>query len=242
MKHLIALLVAAIAVVATATASIPVHLDPTGEAPQIGELEAISLAVAAEWPRDVAPQDGWQPILFNGVFEVYVDNNDIGKNLAAKPGVPYHLSPEKTSPMLCIATDKDKVDILSVDTWFCKMQLETIVVGYIPSSSIEAESIVTSLPAAAVPQTSATPTATAITELVGRLDKTGLLGRNRTGLPYKLIGPTGKTLAFIDASDVPERIQIDEFLTREVRISGFLKQSENGSDVILTAKSIKKLF
>lgn len=241
MKHLIALLVAATATLAHAAGGIPVHLDPADDTPVIGELETISLAVPAEWPKGTVAQEGWQPVYYHGVFDVYVDNNDIGKDLNAKPGSPYHLAPEKTAPSLAIATKKDKVDILSVDTWFCKMKLETIVVGYIPSSSIEAGSIVNNLPPAVPPQIEAS-TATAITELVGRFEKTGLVGRTRTGLSYKLTGPTGKPLAFIDTTDVPERIQIDEFLTREVRISGFLEQSEDGSDVILKAKSIKKLF
>lgn len=238
MKLLIAFLVASMATLAHAAGGIPVHLDPQSDSPQIGEIETLSLAVPAQWPSNVAAIEGWQPVYYHGVFEVYVDNNDIGKDLNAKPGSLYYLSPQKNAISLSIATEKDKVDILSVDSWFCKMQLETIVLGYIPNSTISASSIVTSLPDTHV-STTAKTTATAITELVGRLEKTGLVGRNRTGLNYKLTGEDGKTLAFIDTTGIPERIQVDQFLSLKIRISGFLTQSESGSDVILKAESIK---
>lgn len=242
MKLLIASLALVLASIASAADGIPVYLDPADDSLQIGELEAISLAVQANWPRGVEPTEGWQPVYYRDVFEVYLDNNDIAKNLTAKPGRPYLTAPSKEAATLAIATDKDKVDIISVDTWFCKMQLETIIVGYIKGSSIEASSIVTSLATDPAPTISAQPEAAAITELVGRFEKTGLIGKTRTGVIYKLTGLDGKTMAFIDTSEVPERIHVEEFLKREVRVSGFLKQTEESDDVILMAKTLKKAF
>ena len=242
--HKLKLLIIALAVVMTSSIQaengIPVMLDPTSDAPQIGELATLSLAVPAKWPVGSEAQEGWQPVYYRGVFEVYVDNNDIGKDLTAKPGSLYYLAPDKNATKLAIATDKDKVDIISVDTWFCKMQLETIVVGYIQNASIDASSIVTNLPEPALSSDAAESTETAITELVGRLEKTGLLGRNRTGLAYKLSGNNGKTLAFVDTSEVPERIQVEDLLSLQVRVSGFLTQNEDGNTVILKAKTLKK--
>ncbi len=243
MKHLIAILALVVASIASAADGIPVYLDAAEDSLQIGELEAISLAVPAQWPRNVEPVEGWQPIYFRDAFEVYLDNNDIAKDLSAKPGRPYLTEPSNEAPTLAIATDKDKIDIISVDTWFCKVQLETIVVGYIQSSSIDASSIVTSLAdAPTVPEATAQSEAAAITELVGRFEKVGLLGKTRTGMSYKIVGIDGKTLAFVETSEVPERIQVEEFINREVRVSGFLKQTEESDDVILTAKSIKNAF
>ncbi len=242
MKLLIASLAFVLASIASAADGIPVYLDAADDSLQIGELEAISLAVQAKWPRGVEPTEGWQPVYYRDIFEVYLDNNDIAKDLTAKPGRPYLTSPSNEAPTLAIATDKDKVDIISVDTWFCKMQLETIIVGYIQSSSIDASSIVTSLATDPAPVISAQPEAAAITELVGRFEKTGLIGKTRTGIVYKLTGLDGKTMAFIDTSEVPERIHVEEFLKREVRVSGFLKQTEESDDVILIAKTLKKAF
>lgn len=242
MKLLIASLAFVLASIAFAADGIPVYLDATEDSQQVGKLEAISLAVPANWPRGVEPTEGWQPVYYRGVFEAYLDNNDVAKDLSPKPGRPYLTAPSNEAPTLAIATDKDKMDILSVDTWFCKVQLETIIVGYIPSSSIEASSIVTSLAADPAPQRSTQPEAAAITELVGRFEKTGLIGKSRTKTSYRLTGLDGKTLAFIDTSEIPERIQVEEFIKREVRVSGFLKQTGESEDVILTAKSIKKAF
>lgn len=242
MKLLLAILAAALASVALAAESIQVYLDPTEDAVKIGELEAISLAVPAQWPRGTVAREGWQPIYYRGIFEVYVDNNDIGKDLSTKPGSPYLTAPDKKASTIALATDKDKTDILSVGTWFCKMRLETIIVGYIASSSIDPSQIVTSLPATALDKRSAGSGATAITELVGRFVKTGLIGQKRTGLSYRIEGIDGKTLAFVDISEVPERIQVDEFLKLEVRVSGFLTQNEDNSDIVVKAKTIKKAF
>ncbi len=242
MKQLIAILALVVASVASAADGIPVYLDAAEDSLQIGELEAISLAVPAQWPHNTEPVEGWQPIYYRNTFEVYLDNNDIAKDLSAKPGRPYLTAPSNEAPTLAIATDKDKIDIISVDTWFCKVQLETIVVGYIQSSSIDASSIVTSLETAPTPEAAAQSEAAAITELVGRLEKVGLLGKTRTGMSYKIVGIDGKTLAFVETSEVPERIQVEEFINREVRVSGFLKQTEESDDVILTAKSIKNAF
>ncbi|MDQ8181836.1 hypothetical protein [Pelagicoccus sp. SDUM812005] len=244
MKLIIASLAFVLASIASAADGIPVYLDAAEDSLQVGELEAISLAVPAHWPRGVEPVEGWQPIYYRDTFEVYLDNNDIAKDLSAKPGRPYLTAPTNEAPTLAVATDKDKMDILSVDTWYCKVQLETIIVGYIQSSSIEASSIVTSLATDPIPQasTSSQAPAAAITELVGRFEKTGMLGKNRTGMSYKLAGLDGKALAFIDTSEVPERIHVEDFINKEVRVSGILKQKEDSDDVILTAQSIKKAF
>lgn len=242
MKLITALLATIAATLVNAADGIPVLLSPVGDATQIGELETLSLAVPAEWPKDVPATEGWQPVYYRGIFEVYVDNNDIGKNLAPKPGRPYLLSPNEKGVLLAIATDKDKTDIVSVDTWFSKMQLETIVLGYIQASSVEASSILSNLPQTPVPSEPVAAAQAASTELVGRLEKTGMIGRNRTGAAFKLVGPTGQTLAFVDDSEVPERIQMDEFVNNEVRITGFLEQKEGKEDVILRAKSLKKAF
>lgn len=240
MKLITALLAAAIATLTLSAAPISVHLSPDAETPVIGELEAMDLAVPAEWPKEKQAVDGWQAVYYRGVFEVYLDNNDVAKNLTAKPGSPYHLAAAKDAPILAIATKKDKVDILSVDTWFCKMQLETIVLGYVQENSVDAGSIVTSLVDTPSPTLKSESSAKAITELVGRLEKTGLLGKKRTGTNYRLVSGTGQTLAFVEVSEIPERVQLNELLSLQVRVSGFLKQSENQSDVILLAKSIKK--
>lgn len=240
MKLTTALLVAATATLTLAANSLPVHLEPDSEAPVIGELAAMSLAVPAEWPRDVSSVEGWQPVYYRGVFEVYVDNNDISKDLSAKPGSPYYLTPEQDATTLSVATKGDKVDVLSVDTWFCKMQLETIVLGYVKDQSVDAGSIVTSLATAPTPTIQSGSTAQAITELVGRLEKTGMIAKKRTGTAYKLISNEGRVLAFLETADIPERIQLGDLLRLRVRVSGFLKQGENETDVILRAKTIKK--
>ena len=87
MKNIATLL--AYALLASANAStqqgIPIYLNPSLDAPQIGELETRSLAISAEWPDKVQPVENWRPIYYRGVWEVYLHNNDLAKELTAKP-------------------------------------------------------------------------------------------------------------------------------------------------------------
>ena len=217
--------------------SIPVHMDPSADSTQIGELEAAALAVPAEWPEQVAPVNGWQPVFYRGTWDVYVNNSDIAKDLSIKPGSPYFLQASRESQVLSIATKQDQTNIISVDTWFCKIQLQTIVVGYIQNANIAAESIVTSLPSP-----SAAPgkpkEAAAITELRGIVKTVGMIGKSRTGLAYKLQGSDGKTLAFLDVSGLPERIRVEEMINKEVNLTGVLGETAETADVILTVKTL----
>ncbi len=234
MKTILALLVLAVAARGLAQDSIAVYLDPVEGAPLIGELEAASLAVPAEWPTDAAPQDGWQPVYHRGSFVVHVDVNDMGKELAPKPGSYYYLAPSKNAARLAIATDKDQTDIVSVDTYWVKLQLQTIVVGYIRAAAPVPAALAPTAPSA--PAAGGDPT----TDLQGILQLNGLLAKNRSGLEYKLTGPDGQTLAFVDVSALPGRLQPKDFLNTAVRVSGSLVPNENGDTLILLAQSLKK--
>lgn len=240
MKKLTAILAFALFTTSSifAQSHILVYFAPSTDSPQIGELEAASLAIPAEWPANSEVQNGWQPIYYRGAWEVYVDNNHISKDLSPKPGSPYYLNPSKDAIKLSIATEKDQTDIISVDTWFCKMQLETILLGYIPSSTIDSQTIVHSLPAQGTsPElTEALP----VTELRGTLALIGLIAKKNSGLSYKLNDANGKSLAFLDLSKLPERIQIKDLIGSQLRVTGTFKENENGNTVILAVQNLSK--
>ena len=246
MKLPSALVALAIPWMAVAQESVPVRLAPNPEAPQIGQLESASLATPTEWPDTIEPHQGWQPIYYRGVFEVYSDNNDIGKDLIPKPGSPYYLRPDRGSPKLTVATATDKVDIISVDTEFCKMRLETIVLAYISTSPPEPAAET----AQAQPEVAPTPTparaenvpppseSETVRHLAGKVEKLSLLMRNRIGLAYKLTATDGATLAFLDLSQLPGRLQIDDFLDESVRASGVLQPTNGSATLTLVVQSL----
>ena len=236
MKIILAYFATALAAIASAQSSVPVYLAPSADSPQIGMLESAGEIIPADWPTGTDAQSGWQPVYYRGAFEVYVDNNDIGKDVSPKPGSLYYLAPNTNAPKLAVATKKDNIDILSVDTYFCKLRLETIVVGYAPTASIQAG---ISAQAPAAPAAS-TEEAAAIKVLQGVLEKSGMIARNRTGQDYKLSNPQGKALALVDVSQLPERVQIEDFIGQAVTVAGALEQSEAGGALILVAQSLKK--
>lgn len=239
MNTRIAFLAVALATLAQAQEPIPVYLDPSSDAFQIGELESRSLAVPAEWPIGSEHPPGWRPVYYQGRFEVYVDNNDIGKDLAPKPGSLYYTAPDRDAAKLSIATAKDQTDILSVDTWFTKLRLETILLGYIPDPASRPDSAAEAAP----PPASATASGDSearVSELEGRLEKAGLLARNRHDARYRLTNEDGKTIALVDTSKLPERIQPDELLSVTVRIAGTLQAGDVGDTVVVLAQSLSK--
>ncbi|MDQ8202986.1 hypothetical protein [Pelagicoccus sp. SDUM812003] len=241
MKIAIPFFALALAALASAQTNIPVRLAPSPDAPEIGQLEAMSLAVPAEWPQGEQPVEGWKPVYYQGVFEVYVDNNAIQKDLTVEPGTPYFLSPDPGAYQLSIATEKDKTDILSVDTWISHLQLETILVAYIQDQSVDAKRIVNNLPDQTPSLAKKTPASEqAVREFQGRLLKSGMLLKNRSGYAYRLVGPDGKTLAFVDLSQLPDRVQISDFVELTVKITGTLKPNENGDTLILVAQRLAK--
>ena len=225
--------------IAAAQSNLPVYLDPNAESPQIGILEVVADAVPADWPVGAKPLEGWQPIYYRGVFETYVHNNDIAKDLTAKPGSYYYFEPNRDAIKLSIATEKDRIDIISVDTHFCKVQLETILVGYIQGGAVEARQIVQSLPnAASGPAENEVEVAT-IRELRGKVRPIGMIAKNRTGLKYRLDGADGKPVALLDLSQLPDRINIEQFENASVIANGSLKTNDNGDTIILVVQSLK---
>lgn len=114
--------------------AIDVRLSPSEEALIIGQVDPTAL-VEAQWSEEQAPVSGWRPIFYRGTFDVYVGNSDIAKNLSPKPGSKYLLSPGRNTQVLSIATKEDKADIISVDARYSRMNVETILVGYIKDPS-----------------------------------------------------------------------------------------------------------
>ncbi len=226
---------AALAASASAQDPTPVRLAPHADAPRIGTLDTPTAAIPADWPEGAQPQAGWLPIRFRAAVTAYVDNNDMGKDLAPKPGSLYYLSPDKTSAPLAVAAKSDTTQIIAVDPWWCELRLEKELTGYIPKRTMAAAT-----PTAAPSAPASDAAASATKRLRGTLQTTSLMVRTRTGLDYRLVAPDGKPIALIDVSELPERVQARDFVDATVEVSGPLAPNERGDLVILLAQSLKK--
>lgn len=239
-----------------ARASVPAHLEPNKRSPVIGELESLDRVPAAPWPDDVEPVDGWRPVFYKGEFEVYVPNSAVGKGLAPKPGAPYLLSPDNPDSQLALATRNDEVELVSVGANYSKLRLETVARAYVPDPSASAprpaersgEQADGSASAEAAdsppaperkPEREPRVDSDPLRALEGSFEKASPLERIRHGFRYKIVDSDGERLAFVDLSDLPDFLVIDDYLGARVFAQGLLK-SEDGGRVVLEASSLQR--
>lgn len=227
---------------ASAQESISVYLEPNGKSTLIGKLDTRSLAVNAEWPKDRKPVPHWQPIYYRGEFLVYLDSYELGKNHAPIPGSHYLLGPSPNAPILAIATDEDKADIITIDPRYCHINLETIVLGYIKDDAAAPPP----LPLRTAPNTNIAPSAkplgndTAIKTIEGILVATNSFESKRTGHGFKLIDNDNKTIAFVDASSLPGHLVFTDYINAKTIATGLLKEGPEDGDLILSIQKLKK--
>lgn len=235
MKTLFAFLaILSLAATLAAQEPIPVYLDPASDAPRIGELQDPSLAAPASWPVGSEAIPGWMPVRYRGAFEVYVSNNDIAKDLSVKPGRPYLLRPAEGAPQLAVAGEDEQSDILSVDSLYCKLRLETTVTGY-----IRAETEAATIRQEPRPSSSASGHAGQTKQIEGQLVAVGQLEKTRVGQDYKLVGPTGAILAYLDLSRLSDLVRLRELVGQNVRAGGRLSEAPEGH-LVLAARTLKK--
>lgn len=224
---------------ANAQESISVHLEPDSESTLIGKLDSRSLAVNAGWPKNRRPIPGWQPIHYRGKFLVYLDSYDLGKNHAPVPGSRYLLSPSPNAPVLAIATDEDKADIIEIDPRYCHINLETIVLGYIEDNAARPPALPIR---SALGKTPAKPFVadTAIKTIEGILVATNSFESERTGYGFKLIDNDNKILAFVDPSRLAEHLVFTDYINAKLIASGSLKEGSSEGELILSVQNLKK--
>lgn len=228
-----------------ALSAVPVYNRPEAQAMQIGELESLDLAVEADWPQGVDPVPGWQPVYYRGAFRVYVDNDDIGKDLSPKPGAPYLMQPEAGAQRLAVATQKDQTEFLEVGSDYSLIYLETIVLGYLRQSA-SANRQPTASDAAGgggKPSPSEAPPDAALPSktLQGIVAKTSFLEKTRMKFNYKLVAPDGSALAYIDTDELPKFIVVSDYLNKMAHVSGPVLTFQDGSQLIIRARSLKKV-
>ncbi len=226
----------------SAQESINVHLEPNAKSTLIGKLDSRSLSVNAEWPKDRKPVSNWQPIYYRGEFLVYLDSYDLGKNNLPAPGSHYLLGPSKNAPVLAIATDEDKAEIITIDPRYCHINLETIVLGYIEDDAAPPPALRTATAPISSPSLPAElPNANeAIKTFEGILVSTTSFESARTGYRFKLINTDNKTIAFVDPSSLPEYIILADYINAKTIASGKLMSGSNEGDLILNIQSLKK--
>lgn len=110
---------ACIARAATLPTAVTLHLSPNAASPQVGTIAAgtsVSPLIRDELASEglgVLPS-GWLAMRSNGPFFGYVHNNEMGKDLTAKPGATIHAAPDSASTSIMTLDEGDRADAVDL--------------------------------------------------------------------------------------------------------------------------------
>lgn len=208
-----------------------VYSTPDPSAPVVGSLPK---GTSPELAAADAP-DGWLAVLVPGPHEVFVRNNDIGKNLDIKPGASLYVAPDASAPVVgrMEAGDRAELKGLLGDKWTL-YSYEDPLTGFIKLAEPIA---LTPVAAAPAPITGATvvprPAVSDVTPngvprfIEGRFTATrGFLGF-RHPYNFQLVDQRGTRIAYLDISRLLLTDQIQNFEGRIVIIYGTARRLED---------------
>jgi hypothetical protein len=195
---------------------------------------------------------GWRRVELSGTFEAFVHNRDLTKGLEVKPGANILTEPKKDATVLTIAAEGDKTEVvgLAKNSDYCQIKLEKKLQGYI------AVGATANLPGGTKPVVSLPTAPTAPSTAVGRAAPTtsssdtprlfsGKLVLARRALinpnpPYdfQVVDANGHRFAYVDVRRLPATQKLDTFLEREVVITGTVRNTVDGKDIVIAAESI----
>jgi hypothetical protein len=240
-----ALLLAAPLTAAPLMETTAIHAQPDAAAPAIGYLKAGTEPIPSA--NATAPA-GWMAVELPGPHEAYVNNNDFSKSLDVRPGAAVRLLPRADAPVLAILQDGDKTEITGLRSGWTQIKLLKTVTGYIKIGGVSAA------PSAAVPPpppavaalppppvVSSGPAAPLPQMFQGTLVKASriLLVAPRRDYEYQLDNGEGKRIAFLDLSRVLATEKTEFVFGRSVKISGVLRPTDNGKDLVIEVLSLE---
>lgn len=255
----LALLIAGALTAAPLTQSEPIFSRPEPGAPVVATFPA-----GRETPilAYVATPPGWHAVELPGPHEVFVQNKDLGKNFAVRPGAEYRLRPDFNAPLLAKAEAGDACEITGLVGKWTQVSLDKTLIGYFHSSTPASP---TALEPASPPAPLAEAPPLATTAAVSTPARTGqpvAIGKATTsdaGLPryfegrivstrhplrprrpfdYQLEDTSGRRLAYLDLSAFPATDNIVNHLARNVLIYGS-PRAANSEDLVVVVQSVQ---
>jgi hypothetical protein len=198
---------------------------------------------------------GWRRVEVTGTFEAYAHTRDITKSLDVREGANLYTAPAPTSPVLTTAQKGDQNEIIGVTGNYCQVKVTKKLQGFIATganANRPAKSAVT-LPApvaapAPAPATSTTigrpmtPTNTA--DLPRLFSGTLVIARRPLINPnppydYQLTDLSGRRFAYVDTKRLVLTDRIENFLDRTVTVTGTVRNTVDGKDLVIAAQSIE---
>jgi hypothetical protein len=238
----------------TLTTDTAVFVQPDPKSPVLARLTAGStVTVVGEAPA------GWRRIEVNGPFEAYAQNRDITKDLQVREGGNIYAAPRKDAQLLAVAAAGDKSEVIGIakaaGDW-CQVRLEKKLQGFIAlgdAANVAADP----KPMLPVPIAPATPAPTSPNTSIGRpvapsgntadtpraIPGTLVLARRAILNPnppydYQLVDSAGRRFAYVDTRRLVLTDKIEIFLDREITVTGTLRNTVDGKDLVIAAESM----
>ncbi len=254
-KNLLLALAAVVTVARLAAADIlpsdtAVFLQPDAKSYVLSRLKAGNTIV---YTGD-APA-GWRRVELSGTFEVYVHNKDLTKGLEVKKGANILTAPKKDAAILTTVQEGDKTEVIGLANGdWCQIKLEKKLQGFI---AVGANA---NTPAAAPLAFNVTaPTAPAApTSAVGRavpiagnsadmprlfaghlvLARRAIINPNPP-YDYQVLDSNGRRFAYVDMRHIPATEKLETYLDRDISITGTVRNTVDGKDLVIAAESIQ---
>src|SRR4051812_27492483 len=224
-----------------------VQTDP--KSPVLTRLKAGStITVVGDAPA------GWRRVEVSGPFEAYALSRDITKGLEVREGGNIYAAPRKDAQLLAVAAAGDKSEVIGLagGDWV-QVKLEKKLQGFIAIG--EAANISAEVKPVAPVSAPATPSGPVTT--VGRpvamsgntadtprqFAGTLVLARRPILNPnppydYQLTDTGGRRFAYVDTKRLLLTDKIDNFLDREIALTGTVRNTVDGKDLVIAAESM----
>ncbi len=198
---------------------------------------------------------GWRRVELSGTFEAYVHNRDITKGLEVREGANILSAPKKDATVITVAQEGDKTEVVGIANGdWCQIKLSKKLQGFIavgatantPSETKPA--LVSAAPVAPVTPTSNIGRAVPITansadlprDFAGRL----VLARRPIINPnppydYQVMDQSGRRFAYVDTKRLLITDKIENYINRQVTISGTVRNTVDGKDLVIAAESMQ---
>lgn len=199
---------------------------------------------------------GWRRVELSGTFEAFVHNRDLTKGLEVREGANILSTPAKDSSILTVAQEGDKTEVvgLAKNADYCQIKLTKKLQGFVATgATANLPGDTKSVPAVAAPTAPVTPSnnlgravpiapnsADLPRDFAGRL----VLARRPLINPnppydYQVMDQSGRRFAYVDTRRLLLTGKIETFIDREVTLSGTVRNTVDGKDLVIAAETIQ---
>lgn len=232
----------------TLAADTAVFIQTDPKSPVIARLKAgTPVTTAGEAPA------GWRRIEVSGTFEAYVHNQDVTKGLEVRPGASIYSAPRKDAPIMTVAAPGDKTEITGLHGDWSQIKLDKKLQGFIAvGETANTPGDFKPLPAA--PPAPSAHAATAPGRPVPLAGDTADMPRQFAGklvlarrpfinpnppYDYQLVDVSGRRFAYVDTKRLLLAEKIESYLDRNITITGTVRNTVDGKDLVVAAESMQ---